>query len=95
MTKKATTSDRLSLVVLSRAEYDVREELKKARAAFPSNKQLLHAFVEEAGEVTKAFLDMQQKKGDSAQTRKELIQAAAMAMRLLEEGDPEFPEFTP
>lgn len=77
---------------ITRNEIDVREEIRKARAKF-SNKQLLHAFVEEAGEVTKAFLDMQQGKGDVTEIRKEIIQSIAMGYRLLEEGDPEFPEF--
>lgn len=76
-------------------ENEIRAELRKARAKFPSNKQLLHAFVEEAGEVTKAFLDLQQKKATAADVRKELIQAVSMGFRLLEEGDPEFPEFVP
>lgn len=70
-------------------------EVLRAQKLFPSNAQLLHAFVEEAGEVTKAFLDMQQKGGSPEDVREELIQAAAMAVRLLTEGDPEFPEYIP
>lgn len=78
---------------IKQSEYYIRLELAKARMKFNSNKQMLHAFVEEAGEVTKAFLDMQQGKCKPEDVRKELIQAAAMAFRLLEEGDPEFPEY--
>ncbi len=73
----------------------VRAELVQARRKFSSTKQLLHAFTEEAGEVTKAFLDLQQGKNTKEHVIRELVQAAAMAFRLLEEGDPEFPEFEP
>lgn len=78
---------------LKTSELDVRAELVRARSLFPSNKQMLHAFTEEAGEVTKAFLDLQQGKCTAADVRREIVQAAAMAFRLLEEGDPEFIEF--
>lgn len=71
----------------------IQQEVANARAKYPSNAKLLYAFMEEAGEVTKAFLDMQQKGGSASDVRKELIQAAAMAIRLLEEGDPDFPEY--
>lgn len=79
---------------LTAVEGAVRAELKYARSKFPSNKQMLHAFTEEAGEVTKAFLDMQQGKCTRDDVQKEIIQAIAMGVRLLEDGDPEFPEFT-
>jgi NTP pyrophosphatase (non-canonical NTP hydrolase) len=78
---------------LNESEILVRLELRKARDKFSSNKQMLHAFTEEAGEVTKAFMDLQQGKCGVEDVRKEIVQAAAMAFRLLEEGDPEFPEF--
>ncbi len=73
----------------------IRDELAKARAAFPGNAQRLHAFAEEAGEVTKSFLDLQYGKCSPDDVRKELVQAAAMAIRLLEEGDAEFLAFDP
>lgn len=79
----------------SESEILIREEMKRAREKFPTNKQMLHAFTEEAGEVTKAFLDLQQGKCDQFAVRKEIIQAACTAIRLLEEGDPEFPQFVP
>jgi hypothetical protein len=88
---------------LSQAEIAIHIELEKARAKFPSNRMLLHAFQEEAGEVTRAFLqlyeatmvevDPVQIKTLCSDIRKELVQAAAMAVRLYEEGDPEFPWF--
>ncbi len=70
-------------------------ELSKARAKFPSNRHLLHAFTEEAGEVTKAFLDSNQGKADEVQIIRELIQTIAMAVRLLQESDPDFPVLKP
>lgn len=73
----------------------VSQEVAKARAKFPSNRHLLHAFVEEAGEVTKAFLDSEQGKADEAAILKELIQTIAMAVRLMQEGDPDFKALTP
>lgn len=73
----------------------VESELRFARRKFPAPKQLLHAFTEEAGEVTKAFLDLQAGKGKAESVTDELIQAIAMAVRLLQEGDPEFPEYKP
>lgn len=73
--------------------FKIESELKRAREKFPGNKQRLHAFVEESGEVTKAFLDLQQGKATVEDVRKELIQSICMAVRLLQEGDAEFPEF--
>ena len=66
---------------------DAQEEVVSARRKFPSNKHLLHAFQEEAGEVTKAYLDCSQNKGTPQQIRTELIQTIAMAIRLIQEGD--------
>lgn len=71
----------------------VEIELQFARSKFPSNKFLLHAFTEEAGEVTKAFLDSMQNKATRADIQKELIQSIAMGFRLLQEGDPDFPVY--
>lgn len=73
----------------------VEIELHKARTKFPSNRHLLHAFAEEAGEVTKAFLDSAQDKADATDIIGELIQSIAMGVRLLQEGDPDFPALGP
>jgi len=73
----------------------VEAELKVARKKFPSNKHLLHAFAEEAGEVTKAFLDSNQDKANDVDMRKELIQTITVGIRLLQEGDPDFPILKP
>lgn len=71
----------------------VNAELERARSKFPSNEKMLHAFVEEAGEVTREFLELHFDKARPEDVRKELIQVIAMAVRLIEEGDPEFPKF--
>jgi NTP pyrophosphatase (non-canonical NTP hydrolase) len=71
----------------------VEAELHSARTKFPDTKHLLHAFTEEAGEVTRAFLQLHYHKGSREDVLKELIQTIAMAMRLLQEGDPDFPGF--
>ena len=67
---------------------EVQAEMDRARDMFPHSDLLLTAFSEEAGEVVKAVLDHYDNKGDLVEVRKELIQAAAMIGRLLEEGDP-------
>jgi hypothetical protein len=69
---------------------DTVAELVRAQKKFPATKHLLHAFVEEAGEVTKAYLDFHYKPDREDERYKELIQTMAMAMRLLLDGDPDF-----
>ena len=71
---------------------DVVFELIKARKKFPGTEDLLHAFTEEAGEVTKGFLHLKHEKGSPKEVYGELIQTIAMAVRLIEEGDPNFPK---
>ena len=71
----------------------VESELRKARAKFPSNNDLLHAFTEEAGEVTREFLHLKYHNGSRNAVEKELVQVMVMAIRLLQEGDPNFPMF--
>jgi len=68
----------------------VNKEIYYARNKFPSNKHLLAAFNEESGEVTKAMMDYHQGKGTKKNIIKESIQAIAMAVRLIQEGDPDF-----
>ena len=67
---------------------EVKAEMDRARGLHPDPALLVTAFSEEAGEVVKAVLDHLAKKGPLSDVRKELIQAAAMVGRLLEEGDP-------
>lgn len=75
--------------------YDTKLEAVGARAKF-SNIDLAHAMTEEFGEIIKALLDQKQKKKViSEEIYKECVQAAAMAMRLATEGDPNFPDYVP
>lgn len=66
------------------------KEARLARLKFPGGKQLLGALMEEVGEVAKALLKIQEA-GDSPQcVYDELVQAAAMCLRLATEGEPEY-----
>jgi hypothetical protein len=70
----------------------VEAELVRARKKFPDNKFLLLAFNEEAGEVTKAMLDQHYKNSHhSTEIYAEIIQAIAMGVRLIQEGDADLP----
>lgn len=61
-------------------------EMQRARKKFPSNKHLLAALGEEFGEVCNAALEGLTR--DAFRT--ECIQVACVALRLAEEGDPDF-----
>jgi NTP pyrophosphatase (non-canonical NTP hydrolase) len=63
----------------------VQEEVSRARKKFPTNKHLVVALVEEVGEVAKALQDETRE-----QLIAELVQVAAMALRLAVEGDPDY-----
>jgi len=68
-------------------------ELRQARQKFPTNEDQLLAEVEEHGELVKVMLDSRAEYHDetTAHIRKEAVQAAAMAIRVLHEGDKAFP----
>lgn len=61
---------------------DVRAELVRARAKFPGDRIMTIALAEEFGELCKAVLDE-----PSAAVRKEAIQTAVMAARVVIDGD--------
>lgn len=67
---------------------EIERELKRAERLhpqYPSNLyQQLAIMQEEAGEVTKAVLDYHYERGTLSQIREEVIQTAAMCMRMLE-----------
>ena len=70
-------------------------EINAARKKFPTGDLLHAAMVEELGEATKALLD-QHHGGKAIASRDvyyELIQTAAMVVRLAQEGDPQFPKY--
>ena len=66
-------------------------EIRGARAKFPENTYHLAALVEEMGELSQALIDHSRGKQTDSQVFKEAIQVAAMALRLAEEGDADFP----
>lgn len=61
---------------------DVRKEAERARGLFPGDTLRTLAFAEEAGEVVKAVLDESPER-----VRKEAVQVAAMAARIVLDGD--------
>lgn len=65
---------------------EIDAELSRARKAFASNAHMFAALTEEVGEVARALLEGQA----PAELRKECIQVAAMAIRIMEEGDADF-----
>lgn len=67
---------------------DVQREVEQGRERFPGNGHLYVALAEEVGEVARALLDCERPES----LRAECVQVAAMAMRLAEEGDADFPE---
>lgn len=65
----------------------IHNEVARARAKFPNNAHLLAALVEEVGELAKALLEG----GNSVDAKAEAIQVACVAVRIIEEGDADFP----
>lgn len=68
----------------------ISEEVARARKKFPGTKRLTVALGEEYGELCAAQL--QRKPRD--EIVKEAIQVAAMAVRVIEEGDSDFDDVT-
>jgi hypothetical protein len=64
----------------------IAAEVARGRAKFPAGRMLLPALVEEVGELAKALLQ----KRPRAESRKEAMQVAAVAMRIMEDGCSEF-----
>lgn len=71
--------------------YCIDAEVRFARTKFPDNKHMLAALTEEVGELAQALIDHSRGKQSGADVYAEAIQVAAMAIRLAEEGDGEFP----
>lgn len=71
----------------------ITAEVTRARLKFPNPNYLMTALMEEVGELAKAMMDhyvFHKPGADKDQIEREAIQVAAMAIRLLEEGDPTF-----
>lgn len=63
----------------------IAAEVVRARTKFPGNKHLTVALMEEVGELAQAILQDKPK-----QILKEAVQVAAVAVRIIEEGDAAF-----
>lgn len=61
---------------------DISKEVIRGRTKFPGNRYLLPALVEEVGELCEAIVS-----GDKEAIRCEATQVAAVAIRIIEEGD--------
>lgn len=61
---------------------EISEELERARTKFPGKNVTFMALVEEVGELSKAMFEE-----NRAAVRKEAIQVAVMAMRVILDGD--------
>ncbi len=72
---------------LLRTIMDIEGEAMRARKLFPDPAGVMTALVEEVGELAKAYLDEPWECVEA-----EAIQVAAMAIRVLEEGDPTLTE---
>lgn len=68
----------------------VAEEVARARAKFPNRRHLLAALVEEVGELAQAMLQCKH----PAEIQKEAIQVACVAIRIVEEGDEAFDDWS-
>jgi len=77
----------------------IKEELEFARARFPNDNMNFTALVEEVGELAKALIEHRRshERNDSArlyymrEVAREAIQVAVMAIRVVEEGDCDYP----
>lgn len=69
----------------------VAAEVARARAKFPGADHMYGALAEEVGEVAKSLLE----EHDRGDLRAECVQVAAMAQRLAEEGDNDYPASLP
>lgn len=66
------------------------DEAVRASGLFPDNRHQYVALAEEAGELAQALLDLTYGKTGPAHVTEEAVQVAAMALRIIAEGDPEF-----
>ena len=67
------------------------EEVRRARGMFKGRNNNFAALIEEVGEFANALLEHSFGKGSEEAVFREGVQVAAMAIRVIEEGSPEFP----
>lgn len=80
---RASSPQALTLAAIS-------AEVSAARIKFPGNRRLIVALLEEAGELAKALLQGRERD----EVEREAIQVAAVAVRIIEEGDGMFSDLT-
>ena len=69
---------------------DIKDEVRRARSKHTGNRHMLAALMEEVGELAQALLQGK----DPGDVRKEAVQVACVAIRLIEEGDADFSDGT-
>jgi len=72
-------------------EYNINQELARARRKFPSNVDLLCALMEEVGELAAAMNQCKHEGKDPKEVYTEAIHVISTAIRIAEEGDPNWP----
>lgn len=77
---------RLNVAPIPETITAIRYEVAAARAKFPDRAKLLAALTEEVGELAQALLQRK----PTGSVIKEAVQVAAVAIRLIEEGDSDF-----
>lgn len=69
----------------------ILEEVRRARGMFAVGENNFAALIEEVGELANALIEHKAGKASEEAVFKEAVQVAAMAIRVIEEGSPEFP----
>ncbi len=80
--------------MFERTQLEINAELEQARAKFPMPNPTFVALVEEVGELAQALLKCKSGSPEhSKRVYEEAIQCAVMAIRVLEEGDRDYPAY--
>ncbi len=84
------------ILMFERTALEIKEELERARKKFPMPNPTFVALVEEVGELAQALLKCKPGIPElSKRVYEEAIQCAVMAIRVLEEGDRDYPAYIP
>lgn len=80
--------------MFDRTKLEIEAELERARAKFPMPNPTFVALVEEVGELAQALLNCRPASPEhSKRVYEEAIQCAVMAIRVMEEGDRDYPSY--